>query len=139
METGSVMAVDVAKVLVVDDEPDFRGTVRRGLEREGYAVTEAAGAAEALRRLQAEPYDLVIVDLYMPEVSGLDLLASIRDAGHEDLPVILITALGDWRSYARALGLGAKAFLSKPVPMADLSRHVARVLADPRVHDQRIA
>jgi DNA-binding response OmpR family regulator len=126
------MAVGAARVLVVDDEPDFRGTVRRGLERDGYEVMEAVDAADALRRLQTESYDLLIVDLYMAGMTGLDLLESLRAAGYRGLPVIVVTALGDWGSYARALGLGAKAFLTKPMRMADLSRHVALALAVPR-------
>ncbi len=119
----------VAKVLVVDDEADFRGTVRRGLEREGYAVAEAASGAEALARLRDGRYDLVIVDLYMPGMTGLALLEALRAAGRAQPPAIVITGLGDWAAYARALELGALAFLSKPLGMAELTSEVARALA----------
>lgn len=119
----------LAKVLVVDDEADFRGTLRRGLERESYAVAEAADGAEALARLRAETYDLVIVDLYLPGMTGLALLEALRAAGGKVPPTIVITGLGDWGSYARALELGVKAYLTKPLGMAELSRAVARAMA----------
>lgn len=118
----------LAKVLVVDDEADFRGTLRRGLERDGYAVAEAADGAEALARLGAETYDLVIVDLYLPGMTGLALLEALGAAGRVAPPTIVITGLGDWGSYARALELGVKAYLTKPLGMADLSRAVARAM-----------
>jgi len=117
------------RVLVVDDEPDFRGTVRRRLEQEGYAVQEAADGAEALRCLAVQTYDLCIVDLSMPGMTGLRLLESLRAGGRAAPPTIMVTAFGDWGSYARALELGAVTFLSKPLPMADLLREVARALA----------
>lgn len=119
----------VAKVLVVDDEADFRATVRRGLERKGYAVEEAGDGAEALTRLRGVPYDLVIVDLYMPGMSGLAVLESLHHAGERVPPAIVITGLGDWGSYAKALDMGVKAFLCKPLALADLTQEVARVLA----------
>lgn len=118
-----------ASVLVVDDEVDFRASVRSCLEREGYAVQEAGDGAEALKRLEAERYDLAIVDLSMPRMTGLGLLKSIRAAGRPAPATIVVTAFGDWGSYAQALDLGAVSFLSKPLAMADLLREVARALA----------
>ncbi len=118
-----------ARVLVVDDEADFRSAVRCWLEREGYAVQEAADGAEALKRLQAETYHVAIVDLSMPGMTGLRLLESLRAAGRPAPPTIVVTAFGDWGSYAQALDLGAVTFLSKPLGMADLLREVARALA----------
>ena len=118
-----------ARVLVVDDETDFRANVRHALEREGYAVQEAADGPEALKRLEAETYDLAIVDLSMPGMTGLRMLEALRAAGRAVPPTIVVTAFGDWGSYAQALELGAIAFLSKPLGMGDLLREVARVLA----------
>lgn len=116
-------------MLVVDDEADFRGSVRRRLEQEGYAVHEAADGAEALRCLGVQAYDLAIVDLSMPRMTGLGLLESLRSVGRAVPPTIMVTAFGDWGSYAQALELGAVSFLSKPLAMADLMREVARALA----------
>jgi DNA-binding response OmpR family regulator len=117
------------RVLVVDDEGDFRASVRTCLEREGYAVQEAVDGAEALKRLEAETYDLALVDLSLPRLPGLRLLEVLRAAGRPAPPTIIVTAFGDWGSYARALELGALTFLSKPLSMADLLREVARALA----------
>ena len=118
-----------ACVLVVDDEGDFRATVRTCLEREGYAVQEAVDGAEALKRLEADTYDLAILDLSLPRMTGLRLLEALRASGRPAPPTIIVTAFGDWGSYARALELGAFTFLSKPLSMAELLREVARVLA----------
>lgn len=121
--------MSMSRVLVVDDEPDFRASVRQVLEREGYVVREAVDGGEALKRLTAETYDLAIVDLSMPGMTGLRLLESLRGAGRAAPPTIVVTAFGDWGSYAHALELGAVSFLSKPLGMGDLLREVARALA----------
>ena len=121
--------MSMPRVLVVDDEPDFRASVRQALEREGYAVQEAADGGEALKRLAAETYDLTILDLSMPGMTGLRLLESLREARRAAPPTIVVTAFGDWGSYAHALELGAVSFLSKPLGMGDLLREVARALA----------
>lgn len=118
-----------ATILVVDDEADFRATLRRALEREGYAVRESAGGAEAMRRLQVEPCDLMILDLSMPGMTGLEFLEALRAAGRVAPPAIVLTAFGDWGSYARAVELGVVAFLSKPIGTGELLHEVARALA----------
>lgn len=120
-----------ARIMVVDDEADFRVQVRRALERDGYVVDEAADGAEALERLRAGHFDLAIVDLLMPRVTGLRLLAELRADRRKAPPAIILTAFGDWGSYTQALDLGAVAFLAKPLGMVDLLREVARALASP--------
>ena len=118
--------MNAPRVLVVDDELEFRATVRRGLEREGYLVAEAGNGPEALALLRSEAFDLLLIDLYMSGMSGLAILEAIRAAGQAIPPAIMITGLGDWASYARAIELGVKAFLTKPVAMAELLREVAQ-------------
>jgi CheY-like chemotaxis protein len=128
MTQGAGLSVAVVKILVADDEPDFRVQVRRTLEREGYAVQEAADGTQALERLQAEGFDLAIVDLLMPGATGIQFLAEVRAMRRRPPPTIIVSAFGDWGSYAEALNLGAAAFLSKPLGMGDLVREVARAL-----------
>lgn len=115
-------------VLVVDDEPEMCDLLRKVLEKEGYRVSVAADGREAARALPDPRPDLVITDLLMPDVGGLDLLTEIRRT-HPDLPVIIVTAFGDWHTYSRALELGAAAFISKPLKMAELVAAVHAALA----------
>ena len=102
------------RILIVDDEPNVRLGYRITLETEGYEVCEANGAAEALNAFAAGRFDLTILDLRMPEMDGLDLLAEIRNA-HISVPVVIITAYGDVPNAVRAMKLGAIDFLQKPL------------------------
>lgn len=117
-------------ILVVDDEEDFGETLRRALAREGYRVGLARSGKEALKALEEERYDLIITDLVMPEMGGLGFLKEIRTRGL-DLPVIVVTAYGDWWSHQKALSLQAFDFLSKPLRMVDLLRVVQKAF-DPK-------
>ncbi len=120
------------RVLLVDGEPGFRATVRRALQQEGYLVDVAALGAEALARLRQGAYDLMITELYLPDMTGLELFAAVHSMVRAAPPAIILTALWDWGTYARALELGVVAFLSKPVRMPELSHQVARALPGPR-------
>ncbi len=111
------------RVLLVDNDEDAREGLCRLLSHKGYTVDAAADALEALECVQRHPYDLVITDLRMPGVDGLALLQRLKDA-YPRLPVLLITAFGDWGSYARAIGLGASAYLTKPFRSDELLREV---------------
>jgi anti-anti-sigma factor len=121
------------RVLLVDGEPGFRATVRRALQQEGYLVDAAALGAEALARLRQGAYDLMITELYLPDMTGLELFTAVHSIVRAAPPAIILTALGDWGTYARALELGVVAFLSKPVGMPELSHQVARALSGPRL------
>ena len=111
------------RILIVDDEPNVRLGYRVTLETEGYEVTEASGATEALHAFAINRFDLAILDLRMPEMDGLQLLAEIRKA-HLSVPVIIITAYGDIPNAVRAMKLGAIDFLQKPLK-PEMLRHVA--------------
>jgi DNA-binding NtrC family response regulator len=115
-------------VLVVDDEPEMCDLLRKVLEKEGYRVSVAADGREAAESLPVVHSDLVITDLLMPKGGGLELLTEVRRL-HPDLPVIIVTAFGDWHTYSRALELGAAAFISKPLKMAELIAAVHTALA----------
>lgn len=106
-------------LLIVEDDPEMRDLLRKVLEKEGYQITLAADGHEAAVGLTRDHFDLVITDLLMPHDGGLELLETIRGT-QPMLPVIIITAFGDWQSYSRALELGAAAFISKPLRMAEL-------------------
>ena len=104
-----------ATILVVDDDEDMRGLVRRLLERAGYAVREAADGHAALRELFASPPDLVLLDVMMPEVDGFTVCRKIKeDAKLKDLPVIFLTAKGGGEALAEGFESGAIMYINKP-------------------------
>ena len=101
-------------ILIIDDETSLRQTTSRILQRAGYEVTSAANATEALAFVSKHAFDLVYLDIRMPDMSGLDLLKKIH-AQHPDLPVILFTAQPDLNSAVEALRNGAADYLLKPL------------------------
>jgi two-component system KDP operon response regulator KdpE len=106
------------KVLVVDDEPPIRKLLRMGLGTQGYQTIDAPNAKAALD-LMAERPDLVILDLGLPDMQGLDLLRKIR-AQREDLPIVVLSSRGDEAAKVEALDLGADDYVTKPFGMDEL-------------------
>src|SRR5688572_6707495 len=104
----------MSTVLVVEDSPAAREVVMRILRREGYDVIGASNGLEALDSIHDRHPDLVLLDVMMPEMDGMSVLARLRqDAETADLPVILITALSDEKRMNRARELGARDYLVK--------------------------
>ena len=116
------------RILVVDDEPGMRKSLAMMLRREGYDVAETASVAEALGRLKGEEYDLVIADLMMEPLNGLDLLALIRRY-RSACPVIIMTAFGTPEARAEAAALGAVDFIEKPIEAQRLIGRVRGLVA----------
>ncbi|MCZ6868641.1 MAG: sigma 54-interacting transcriptional regulator [Gammaproteobacteria bacterium] len=114
-------------VLLVDDDPDFLKLLSLRLEREGYAVTGAASADEALACVLAKRPDVVLSDLRMAEKDGLDLLESIQK-NHPALPVLIVTAHGTIPDAVAATQRGAFGFITKPVDRDDLLSQLDRAL-----------
>jgi len=114
----------VSRVLVADDEPAIRKVVRDALEREGHDVTTAIDGQEALERFEEGVYDLVVTDLAMPRVDGLELVKEIRRKS--PLPVLVLTVRGEEREKVRLLDEGADDYVTKPFGVAEL---VARTRA----------
>ncbi|MFO0692300.1 MAG: response regulator [Polyangiales bacterium] len=104
------------RVLVVDDSSAMRAFVRAALEDDGIDdVSEATSGFEALRILPRETFDLVIVDVNMPDINGLELVSFMRrSAPHKSTPVIIISTEASAKEQERGIALGANAFLSKP-------------------------
>lgn len=116
------------KILVVDDEPGMRKSLAMILRREQYEVTETASVAEAVGRLKGEDYDLVIADLMMEPLNGLDLLALIRRY-RTTCPVIIMTAFGTPEARSEAAALGAVDFMGKPLEAPRLLDRVRALVA----------
>ena len=115
-------------VLVVDDVDDARDIMARLLRRVGYRPVTAADGAAALAAVDAERPDLVLLDMSMPEMDGLEVLRRLRaDPRHRDLPVVVFSAVSDGRSVAEARRLGAADYSIKgAVGAADLFACIAR-------------
>jgi two-component system phosphate regulon response regulator OmpR len=116
------------RLLIVEDDPEMRDLLRKVLEKEGYRVSVSGDGHQALNAFDRETFDLVVTDMLMPCDGGLELLETLHRT-HPSLPVIIVTAFGDWHSYSRALELGAAAFISKPLRMAELIAAVHAALA----------
>jgi len=116
------------RILIVDDEPNVRLVFRTALEATGYLVTEAADGDAALAQLRKLPTDLILLDLKMPVVDGMETLRRLRDAGDET-PVVVITAHGSVPDAVAAMKLGAVDFLPKPVSPVTLRAVVAGACA----------
>jgi len=109
-------------ILIIDDEASLRQTMARILQRAGYEVTTAATGSEGLQLVSEHPFDLLYLDIRMPDASGLELLKAIH-AQLPDLPVILFTAQPDLNSAVEALRRGATDYLLKPLkPQAVIDR-----------------
>jgi DNA-binding response OmpR family regulator len=113
-------------VLVVDDEPTVREVVAGYLRRDGHTVSEAADGVTALQLLEADPPDLVVLDMMLPGVNGLDLLRHIRANG--DIPVIMLTARAEEADRVAGLELGADDYVVKPFSPRELAARVNGVL-----------
>jgi two-component system response regulator HydG len=116
-----------ARVLVVDDEASARQGMQLLLTQEGYEVSLASNGREALEVLAERPCDVVVTDLKMPEMDGIELLNVIREK-HGSMPVIVITAFGDVSSAVSAMRAGAEHYLVKPVDFDELSVALERCL-----------
>ncbi|HCV42408.1 MAG TPA: two-component system response regulator [Bacteroidetes bacterium] len=108
-----------SRILIVDDNDDFRFMLATALQNHGYLVTEAADGEEALTKLKTTNNDMAIVDLDMPKLNGLALSKKVKDAA-PDFPIIMVTGYAQFYSAAEILSVGVDAFLQKPVPMEKL-------------------
>jgi two-component system, chemotaxis family, chemotaxis protein CheY len=118
------------RVLVVEDSPGMRSFVRASLEEGGFAdVVEAANGFEALRLLPRDRYDLVVTDINMPDIHGLEVLSFMRKSeAHANTPVIIVSTEAAQRDRERGMALGANAYLTKPFDPAALRATARRVL-----------
>ena len=119
----------MAKILIVDDDGDLRTLLGLCFLRRGHSIVVASNGATALECLAVHAPDLLVTDLNMPVMDGLELLRRVRANGQHDLPAIVLTARSDQRPTATAAG--ADAFLVKPVPLRELAE-VAEQLIEGR-------
>lgn len=117
------------RILIIDDEATLRQTLARILQRAGFEATTVASGGEGLDMLNDHPFDLVYLDIRMPDMSGLDVLKIIH-AKFPDLPVILFTAQPDLHSAVEALRRGALDYLMKPLKPQMIIDRTRAILSD---------
>jgi DNA-binding response OmpR family regulator len=116
------------RLLVVDDESELADAVARGLRKEGYAVDVAYGGSDALEMVRLNPYDLVCLDLTMPDVDGLEVCRQIRDDVGSAVRVLMLTARDSLDDRVSGLDHGADDYLVKPFALRELQARVRSLL-----------
>ena len=117
----------MANILIVDDEPSMREGLSDNLVFEGHTTSLASNGVEALDKIQNSQYDLIILDVMMPEMSGFDVCKKLRQLGN-DVPVILLTAKGEEIDRVLGLELGADDYITKPFSLRELLARVKAIL-----------
>jgi two-component system, OmpR family, KDP operon response regulator KdpE len=117
--------MNVAKILVVDDEPQMRRALRASLNAHGHEVVEAASGEEALRKLDAEPCDFVLLDLNMPGIGGMAACRTIRTGS--EVPIIVVSIRDSEQDKVAALQAGADDYVTKPFGVPELLARVEAV------------
>jgi phosphate regulon transcriptional regulator PhoB len=121
--------VNPGKILVVDDEPDLVELVSYNLTKEGFDVSSASDGEEALRKIREGGFDLLILDLMLPGIQGMELCRMLRkDPKTEGLPIIMVTAKGEEVDRVLGLEIGADDYIAKPFSPRELTARVKAVL-----------
>ena len=117
----------MAHILIVEDERDLAAGLRDNLEFEHHSVAHAATGAEAVRLMQQQPADLVLLDIMLPDADGFDLCKRFRDAGHT-MPIIILSARSQEIDKVRGLELGADDYVTKPFSLRELLARVSAAI-----------
>ncbi len=129
---------EAGRILLVDDEESICELLSVVLRRDGYDVSTAHDGEEALRAVQTRPFDVVVSDLKMPGMSGIDLLAKVK-ALHPAMPFVVMTAYETWDTAVEAMRLGAFDYLKKPFDNRDIRNTIARALRPSALREGRSA
>lgn len=126
-------------ILVVDDNRLNRLRLSHGLEQQGHTVTLAENGRQALERVQADSFDVLLLDIIMPEMDGYQVLERMKSDGTlRDIPVIVISALDEMDSIVRCIEMGAEDYLPKPFDPVLLKARIGASLEKKRLRDQEV-
>jgi two-component system, NtrC family, response regulator PilR len=125
------------RILLVDDEPSMREMLRIVLRRDGYEVVMAENGREAIRLLQGEPFDLLLSDIRMPDISGVDVLRAAKDL-NRDIVAFMMTAFASTESAVEAMRLGAVDYFTKPFNVDELRLKVRQHLEAVRLRQENV-
>jgi len=130
------MNSQTSRLLVVDDNEMNRDMLARRLERKGYEIVAVGSARQLLQRVKDTPVDLVLLDIEMPEISGLDALKTLREAYSPiELPIIMVTAKNQSDDVVKALDLGANDYVTKPIDFAVALARIGTQLSHKRAQE----
>jgi len=129
---------ELARILVVDDEPAVQNALSRALALERYEVSQAVDGREALERLSAAPFEVVILDISMPHVDGLEVCRRLREGG-DRTPVLMLTAREEVDDRVAGLDAGADDYLVKPFALRELLARVRALLRRSGEEDEQEA
>lgn len=118
----------MAKILLLDDERAIRKAVELHLKKSGFAVVSGENGNEGLNNLENEKFDLIITDLQMPEISGIELLKALNEKKSQ-IPVIVLTGFGTVESAVEAMKLGASDYITKPPQLDEITLKVEKILS----------
>lgn len=123
-------------ILIVDDEPDTLGLIELTLQTAGYQVTTAVNADQALGLVTESSYDLILLDIMMPGMTGFDLINTLREQGTEVPTIVFLTAKSHEDDRKMGEQLGAAAYLKKPTTRGDLLDTIQAALGPPPNPDE---
>jgi two-component system response regulator PilR (NtrC family) len=138
--TGSALLTDVVtkpRILVVDDEPSMRDMLRIVLRRDGYDVVVAENGTAAIDRLQTEPFDLLLSDIRMPDLSGVEVLRAAKEA-NRDIVAFMMTAFASTDTAVEAMRLGALDYFTKPFSMDELRLKIRQYLESKQLKQENL-
>lgn len=137
VSSGPVGANVRGRILIVDDNPSNRELLSRQLMRAGHTIAEAEGGQAALSKVESEGFDLILLDLMMPDISGYEVLCRLKAAPeHAEVPVIMISALDDLDSVIRCVEAGAVDYLFKPFDATLLRARIGASLENKLLRDR---
>lgn len=128
--------MSLGHILVVDDETNMRNLLRLYLNPEGFEVTEAKNGFEALDLIDKHPFDLIILDVMMPDLNGWEVCSKIRET--KQTPILMLTARSETKDKVQGLKLGADDYLVKPFEMDELSARVFALLRRAKLSNQLV-
>lgn len=131
--------VQIGHILVIDDELANREVLSRQLERQGHSVRAVASASETFEALKQERFDLVLLDILMPDTNGIEVLARIKqDPGMRDMPVVMVSGLRETDAIVKCISAGAEDYLPKPIDPVLLHARVDACLERLRWREREI-
>ena len=117
------------KILVAEDEPMLLKTIELKLKKEGYEVITTIDGREAVAKIETEDPDMVITDIMMPYVSGLEIVAIVRKKTGKKIPIIMLSAMEQEKVVMEAFELGADDYITKPFSLNELAIRVKRLMS----------